>query len=76
MHRSTNRILTTHTGSLPRPQGGGTAAGRDAEPGERAGANSRRGRRAVKYVVGKQVECGLDIVNDGEQGRTDYTCMS
>ena len=25
------------------------------------------------YVAGKQVECGIDIVNDGEQGRTDYT---
>jgi 5-methyltetrahydropteroyltriglutamate--homocysteine methyltransferase len=28
---------------------------------------------AVAEVVGKQVACGLDIVNDGEQGRTDYT---
>ena len=30
-------------------------------------------RDAVAGVVRKQVECGLDIINDGEQGRTDYT---
>jgi 5-methyltetrahydropteroyltriglutamate--homocysteine methyltransferase len=30
-------------------------------------------REAVAHVVAKQLECGLDIVNDGEQGRTDYT---
>src|SRR6478736_1131025 len=30
-------------------------------------------RDAIAGVVRKQVECGLDIINDGEQGRTDYT---
>jgi len=30
-------------------------------------------REAIAYVVGKQIECGIDVVNDGEQGRTDYT---
>jgi 5-methyltetrahydropteroyltriglutamate--homocysteine methyltransferase len=30
-------------------------------------------REAIRHVVQKQIECGIDIVNDGEQGRTDYT---
>ena len=40
----------------------------------RAATNCRQAvREAVAQVVAKQVECGLDIINDGEQGRTDYT---
>jgi 5-methyltetrahydropteroyltriglutamate--homocysteine methyltransferase len=74
MHRSIDRILTTHTGSLPR-----TAKvvelllAEDKNPGGRHAELMAAVREAVKYVVGKQVECGLDIINDGEQGRTDYT---
>ena len=74
MHRSTNRILTTHTGSLPR-----TAKvvelllAEDKNPGARRAELRAAVAEAVKYVVGKQIECGLDIINDGEQGRTDYT---
>src|SRR5665647_2495079 len=30
-------------------------------------------REAIEYVAGKQIECGIDVINDGEQGRTDYT---
>ena len=30
-------------------------------------------REAIAHVAGKQIECGIDIINDGEQGRTDYT---
>jgi 5-methyltetrahydropteroyltriglutamate--homocysteine methyltransferase len=74
MKRSTNRILTTHTGSLPR-----TAKVVEqllAEQKERGrhkvGLNAAV-RAAIAYVVGKQIECGIDVVNDGEQGRTDYT---
>ncbi len=74
MKRSTNRILTTHTGSLPR-----TAkvvelllAGQ-ANPGARRAELSAAVAEAVRLVVQKQVECGIDIINDGEQGRTDYT---
>ena len=69
-----NRILTTHTGSLPR-----TAKvvelllAEDKNPGACATELQAAVREAVKYVVQKQVECGIDIINDGEQGRTDYT---
>ena len=72
MRRSTDRILTTHTGSLPRPanvveqllaqkKGQGSAA-LDAAVAD-----------AVADVIARQKAAGIDIVNDGEQGRTDYT---
>src|SRR4051812_13184313 len=70
MRRSTTRLLTTHTGSLPRPAkvveqllaGRRSGAALDAAVGE-----------AVADVIAKQKAAGIDIVNDGEQGRTDYT---
>ena len=68
------RILTTHTGSLPR-----TAKvvelllAEDNKPGAHRAELQAAVREAVAGVVRKQVECGLDIINDGEQGRTDYT---
>ncbi len=74
MKRSTDRILTTHTGSLPR-----TAKvvelllAEDKNPGARKAELDAAVREAVAQVVAKQVECGLDVINDGEQGRTDYT---
>jgi 5-methyltetrahydropteroyltriglutamate--homocysteine methyltransferase len=74
MKRSTDRILTTHTGSLPR-----TAKvvelllAEQQKPGARRAELAAAVREAVASVVRKQVECGLDIINDGEQGRTDYT---
>ena len=70
----TNRILTTHTGSLPR-----TAKvvelllAEDKNPGTHRAELQAAVREAVALVVNKQIECGLDIINDGEQGRTDYT---
>ncbi|MDP2295799.1 MAG: cobalamin-independent methionine synthase II family protein [Pseudolabrys sp.] len=74
MKRSTDRILTTHTGSLPR-----TAKvvelliAEQNERGKHKAALTEAVREATRYVVGKQIEAGIDIVNDGEQGRTDYT---
>jgi 5-methyltetrahydropteroyltriglutamate--homocysteine methyltransferase len=74
MKRSTDRILTTHTGSLSR-----TAkvvelllAERD-NPGAHKAELEAAVREAIAHVVQKQIECGIDIINDGEQGRTDYT---
>jgi len=72
--RSTDRILTTHTGSLPRPK---DLLGllRDREEGRPIAAATLRDRTrsAVLDVVKKQRESGLSVVNDGEQGRADYT---
>jgi len=74
MKRSAERILTTHTGSLPR-----TAKVVELLLAEQHSRGARKAElaaavgEAIAYVVGKQIECGIDIVNDGEQGRTDYT---
>jgi 5-methyltetrahydropteroyltriglutamate--homocysteine methyltransferase len=74
MQRSTTRILTTHTGSLPRPPALVQLLLEDQDkPGSNKAALEAAVRSAVAGVVQKQIECGLDIVNDGEQGRTDYT---
>jgi len=74
MKRSLERILTTHTGSLPRPH---DLLGllRDREDGRREAepALHERTRTAVFDVVRKQTETGLSVINDGEQGRSDYT---
>src|SRR5512144_3293424 len=73
MH-SAQRILTTHTGSLPRTRKVvELLLAEDKSPGRRRDELTAAVREAVAGVVRKQVECGLDIINDGEQGRTDYT---
>jgi len=72
--RSTDRILTTHTGSLPRPKDLLRLL-QDREEGRLSdeAALAGRTRSAVLDVVKKQRETGLAVVNDGEQGRADYT---
>jgi 5-methyltetrahydropteroyltriglutamate--homocysteine methyltransferase len=74
MKRSTDRILTTHTGSLPRPRDLATMlealdAGSLPDPA----AFEARVRAAVADVVRQQVEVGIDVVNDGEQGKVGYS---
>ena len=73
MKRSTERFLTTHTGSLPRPD--------DLvqimfakEEGLRVDAATLKARirAAVAAVVESQVEAGIDIVNDGEMSKPSY----
>jgi 5-methyltetrahydropteroyltriglutamate--homocysteine methyltransferase len=73
MKRSTERILTTHTGSLPRPPEL-VAQLRAREAGEARGdaAFDAAVRAAVAGAVRRQVEAGLDVVNDGEQGKPGY----
>ena len=74
MERSTRRMLTTHTGSLPRPPAVvELLLAEQKQPGSRTAELLSAVREAVKGVVAKQVEAGIDVINDGEQGRTDYT---
>ena len=74
MKRSIERILTTHTGSLPRPPHVVELMRHEQNnPGAKAAELKAAVRRAVADVVARQVACGLDVINDGEQGRTDYT---
>jgi len=72
MRRSTDRILTTHTGSLPRPANvvEQLLAAKQGAPNDALDAAVRE---AVADVIAKQKAAGIDIINDGEQGRTDYT---
>ena len=73
MKRSTQRILTTHTGSLPREEEIGelllTREKGDAlDPSQMEAAS----RRAVARCVDRQLDAGLDIINDGEQSKPSY----
>ena len=69
MKRSTERMLTTHTGSLARPLEL-VQAMQLKERGEEydVEAYSRMVRDAVADVVNRQVEAGVDVICDGEQG--------
>src|SRR5919197_5157871 len=64
MRRSQDRILTTHTGSLPRP-----AALLESRDGP---VHDALLREAVAEVVRQQLAVGLDIVNDGEFGKSSW----
>ena len=69
-----NRILTTHTGSLPRsPDLTAMLEALDAGTAPDPAAFDARVRRAVADVVRMQVEAGVDVVNDGEQGKVGYS---
>jgi 5-methyltetrahydropteroyltriglutamate--homocysteine methyltransferase len=74
MKRSTDRILTTHTGSLPRPADLLPLISA-AEKGELSDITRMhtRVRSAVGEVVRKQIEAGVDIVNDGEASKPSYS---
>jgi 5-methyltetrahydropteroyltriglutamate--homocysteine methyltransferase len=73
MKRSTNRILTTHAGSLARPKD--LLEMMDAKlcgkPYDQE-VYAKRIRDAVADMVRQQVECGVDIVTDGEQSKPSF----
>jgi len=73
MQRSDKRILTTHTGSLPRPPELTRLYVRRAR-GEAVDADEikRLGKAAVGRIVDKQIENGVDIGNNGEQQREAF----
>jgi len=73
MQRSTERFLTTHTGSLPRPDDlirmmYAKEEGVPVDPG----ALATRVRAAVAEVVRKQADAGIDLINDGEMSKPSY----
>ena len=73
MQRSTDRFLTTHTGSLPRPDDlirmmYAKEEGIPVEPK----ALAARVRTAVAEVVKKQADAGIDLINDGEMSKPSY----
>jgi 5-methyltetrahydropteroyltriglutamate--homocysteine methyltransferase len=73
MQRSENRILTTHAGSLPRPAAltrlfAQRVRGEAVDPAQ----IGTEGRAAVRQIVKKQIETGLDVIDDGEQSRESF----
>lgn len=79
MKRSQERFLTTHVGSLIRPDQLNelSEAARTAEPGAADGgaqASYQRGlAAAVAEVAARQAKAGLDVVNDGEYGKSSWS---
>ena len=73
MNRSTDRILTTHAGSLPRPRDLLDMV-RTRARGERIDEDAfqTRLRLAVGEIVRKQAELGIDVVDDGEFGKPSF----
>ena len=74
MKVSTDRILTTHVGSLPRP---GDVAElllkkEQEEPFDEAELDARV-RSGVAEIVARQVEAGVDVVSDGEMSKVAYS---
>jgi 5-methyltetrahydropteroyltriglutamate--homocysteine methyltransferase len=73
MKRSLERILTTHTGSLPRPADlVRTMFAREEGVPVDGSALAARIRTAVAEVVRKQIEAGITVINDGELGKPSY----
>jgi 5-methyltetrahydropteroyltriglutamate--homocysteine methyltransferase len=73
MKTSTDRILTTHVGSLPRPEGikALLRARLGGQPLDEAQLAARVAE-AVSAVVRQQAEVGLDVISDGEMGKTSF----
>ena len=74
MQTSTDRILTTHTGSIARPDEliELMRAKENGQPYDSAEFEARA-RAAVEECVRQQVEAGLDVINDGEQRKSGFT---
>ena len=73
MKRSASRILTTHTGSLPRsPRLQELLREREEQRDFDLDVFAAGVREGVAEVVSKQQQAGVDVVNDGEQGRSQY----
>jgi 5-methyltetrahydropteroyltriglutamate--homocysteine methyltransferase len=73
MKTSTDRILTTHVGSIPRPESiRELLRARLAGQAIDAEALAGRVKDAVADVVRAQAACGIDVVSDGEMGKTSF----
>ena len=73
MLRSADRFLTTHTGSLPRPEDLiRTMFAKEEGVPVQPDALRMRIHEAVDEVLGRQVACGVDVVNDGEMSKPSY----
>jgi 5-methyltetrahydropteroyltriglutamate--homocysteine methyltransferase len=77
MRRSTERILTTHAGSLPRPAAVlDLVVGRDQRTVREQADAAALIEQAVTWAVRQQVEAGIDIPSDGEMGRVGFSAYA
>ena len=73
MRTSTERILTTHVGSMPRPQYVvDQLFAQDADERYDPAEFDRVMQRAVREVAQKQVDAGVDVISDGEMSKISY----
>jgi 5-methyltetrahydropteroyltriglutamate--homocysteine methyltransferase len=74
LKRSTDRIIVSHAGALPRPDDlrDLLIAKESGKPYDEA-AYQRRVREVIADVVKKQVETGIDVVNDGEESKRSFS---
>ena len=72
MKRSDSRIRTTHVGSIIRPQAllDATAKAKNSAADQRAFEEATR--KSITEVVNKQIAAGVDIINDGEHGKSSW----
>src|SRR5207302_3445313 len=74
MKRSTDRILTTHAGSLPRPREVlDLVEGRDQREVSVLPGADQVVEQAVHAVVRRQIDTGIDVLSDGEMGRVGFS---
>jgi 5-methyltetrahydropteroyltriglutamate--homocysteine methyltransferase len=74
MKRSTDGILTTHTGSLPRPDDlVAMLEGHDQREARQDPRFAERVKSAVAEIVRKQADSGVTVVNDGEMSKVGYS---
>jgi 5-methyltetrahydropteroyltriglutamate--homocysteine methyltransferase len=74
MHYSTDRILVTHAGSLPRPPDlRAMVVAKSAGEAYDAATLDQRLKEAVAESVRQQIASGIDIVNDGELSKFNFT---
>lgn len=73
MKLSTDRILTTHVGSMPRPDDLVEMLQKEdrGDPVDQADLQARA-TEAIKQTVADQVAAGVDVVSDGEMGKVSY----
>jgi methionine synthase II (cobalamin-independent) len=72
MRRSEERILTTHVGSIIRPEALLALGSHKIGPPQDVAAYAAALRDGVREVVRKQVAAGIDIVSDGEYGKSSW----
>src|SRR5215203_7140566 len=73
MQHSRNRILTTHTGSLPRPPDlVELLNSKETEQNYDTKEVAARVKRAIREIVRRQSDIGIDIIDDGEHSKVNW----